>query len=152
MFFHQYFPLKTFVQYHSVFFFSMISISVSCSIVPMSRYLFKRSPPGGYFGYFQHLAIPCGAAPERPQKCSFSDICACQLTYPPKHLVTCCLHWWRGRMVGKTTGTGETLLGHEGVAGEVVRPGTAFFKVQKENRMGFGLLRFPLLLAQNSCQ
>lgn len=55
-------------------------------------------------------------------------------------------------MEGKAIGIGEMLLGHEGVAGEVIRPGTTFFKVQKENRMGIWLLRFPLILAESSCQ
>lgn len=55
-------------------------------------------------------------------------------------------------MEGKAIGIGEVWLGHEGVAGEVIRPGTTFFKVQKENRMGIWLLRFPLILAESSCQ
>lgn len=62
------------------------------------------------------------------------------------------MRWCHGRTVGKAIGIGEMLLGHEGVAGEVIRPGTAFFKVQKENRLGICLLRFPLVLAENSCQ
>lgn len=52
-------------------------------------------------------------------------------------------------MEGKAIGIGEMLLGHEG---EVIRPGTTFFKVQKENRLGIWLLRFPLILAESSCQ
>lgn len=33
--------------------------------------------------------------------------------------------------------------GHREMAGEVIRTREAFFKVQKENRMEFWLLRFP---------
>lgn len=60
------------------------------------------------------------------------------------------MHRCHGRTVGKATGIGERMLGSKGMAGEVIRPGKAFFKVQKETRMGFWLLRFPFILAQNS--